>query len=129
MIVLDSDFLIDFFKGDEKAVNKMAELLQNDEVSTTVINYQEVFFGALGSKDKEKVNEMNLFFQEINILDYKKDYVIKCCEVSHKLRKKGLSIGILDEIIAGICLSVNAKLLTKNKKHFSRVEGLKAISW
>ena len=43
------------------------------------------------------------------------------------LYKKGTPIGEVDEMIAGICLANNASILTNNKKHFSKVKGLKVI--
>ncbi len=45
--------------------------------------------------------------------------------VRRKLEDGGQSIGAADSLIAGICLSRRAMLLTRNVKHFQRVEGLK----
>lgn len=43
------------------------------------------------------------------------------------LAKTEQTIGDLDAQIAGHALSLNARLATKNRKHFQRVEGLKLL--
>jgi predicted nucleic acid-binding protein len=37
-------------------------------------------------------------------------------------------IGLADILSAGICLSNNLPLLTRNVEHFNRVEGLRLVS-
>jgi tRNA(fMet)-specific endonuclease VapC len=41
------------------------------------------------------------------------------------LAKAGIGIGMADSLIAGIALAQGATLLTRNRRHFERVEGLK----
>jgi len=45
--------------------------------------------------------------------------------VRRTLEKSGASIGMADSLIAGIALVHNATLLTRNRKHFARVTGLR----
>jgi len=42
-----------------------------------------------------------------------------------KLEKAGIGIGMADSLIAGIALAQGATLLTRNPRHFERVDGLK----
>ncbi|MBC8496778.1 MAG: type II toxin-antitoxin system VapC family toxin [Anaerolineales bacterium] len=44
------------------------------------------------------------------------------------MQREGKLIGVLDTQIAGICLSHNLPLLTRNTDHFQRVPGLELIS-
>jgi predicted nucleic acid-binding protein len=44
--------------------------------------------------------------------------------VRRALESKGQTIGMADSLIAGICLEHNGILLTRNVKHFSRVDHL-----
>jgi predicted nucleic acid-binding protein len=46
-------------------------------------------------------------------------------EVFRTLEAKGITIGMADSLIAGICLNRDSILITRNKKHFSRVADLK----
>ena len=130
MIGIDSSALIDLFKGN----NSIAKLFNNldDKVFTTYINYFEIFAG-INLKDKFYEDEQNYFeslFKELELLNINK----KSCKISSliiwELRKKGKMIGNMDSMIAGILLSngVN-KIITRNKKHFENIKGLKVISY
>ena len=53
----------------------------------------------------------------------------KFSESGELLREKGASIGVIDEMIAGMCKALNSTLVTRNVKHFSRISGLKIEVW
>jgi predicted nucleic acid-binding protein len=42
-----------------------------------------------------------------------------------QLEAQGQTIGMADYMIAAVCLANDAVLLTRNRKHFERIEGLK----
>ena len=46
-----------------------------------------------------------------------------------KLKKNGEIIGDMDLLIASICLSHNERIITKNVKHYGRIEELNVESW
>lgn len=46
-----------------------------------------------------------------------------------RLRKKGQTIGLEDILISSTALCHNLILITKNLKHFSKIEGLKVENW
>ena len=45
------------------------------------------------------------------------------------LERQGRPIGALDEMIAAHALSLDATVVTGNTRHFSRVNGLRVLSW
>jgi predicted nucleic acid-binding protein len=51
----------------------------------------------------------------------------KAAEVRRKLDHTGQPIGMGDSLIAGIALTHNLPLLTRNRKHFERVANLKLV--
>ena len=125
MKVLDSDFLISILNGNKEAKEKIAELLSGkEEITTTVLNMQEILFIPLNEK---RIKEFNIAIELINnfkVLSYDFDSVFYTLNVEQALRKNGGFIGDFDQIIAGICLRHNATIVTRNIKHFSRIEGL-----
>ncbi len=46
-----------------------------------------------------------------------------------ELERKGEPIGEMDALIASVALAHNERIVTKNVKHFGRVEGLEIESW
>lgn len=130
MIGIDTSALIDLFKGDEH----LMELLDGmeEEVFVNQISHLEIFLG-LNPEDKshkeEEVFYDRLFsgFECLNI-DFNSNK--RARDIFWKLKREGALIEGLDCAIAGIYLSngVN-KIITKNKKHFERIKGLKVFSY
>ena len=48
----------------------------------------------------------------------------RAAAVHRLLERKGSAIGMADSLIAGIVLNVSDVLLTRNRRHFERVQGL-----
>ena len=48
----------------------------------------------------------------------------RAAAVRRGLERKGTEIGMADSLIAGIVLTVGGVLLTRNRRHFERIEGL-----
>ena len=46
-------------------------------------------------------------------------------EIRRDLEAAGTKIGMADYLIAGICITHSALLLTRNRRHFERVSGLR----
>jgi predicted nucleic acid-binding protein len=49
----------------------------------------------------------------------------RAATVRRLLERKGNQIGMADSLIAGIVLTAGCILLTRNRRHFDRVDGLK----
>jgi len=50
-------------------------------------------------------------------------------EIFGSLRRKGISIGTSDILIAGQALENGWVLVTNNEKHFRHIEGLETANW
>ncbi|MBX9770081.1 MAG: type II toxin-antitoxin system VapC family toxin, partial [Candidatus Obscuribacterales bacterium] len=50
-------------------------------------------------------------------------------KIRYDLESKGVPIGSMDLLIAAQALSLDATLVTNNRKHFGRVSGLNIASW
>jgi len=118
---LDTDFLIELIKGNQKAVSKINELSCNFCIS--VISVYEYGRGKLSL---EQVIEDIKDFDFINI-DHK--IIIKSIEIYKYLIKKGELIDDNDILIGACCIINNIPILTLNKKHFERLKkfGLKLV--
>lgn len=115
MIGIDSDFIIDLLRGNQKAEEKAKEI--QDPAFTTTINFFEVMRGVIRhSKKKEIAIE---FFNEIQILDLDYPASLKSAEIASRLDQKGIFVGSGDVLIAGILLSNGIeKIISNNREHF-----------
>ena len=129
MIVLDSDFLIAILKKDKDVISKLNVLKNtNDTIAITIFNQQEVLYGVL-SKGENEYDITFSFLESFTILNYSKHSMLNAIKIQSSLAKRGEEIGVIDEMIAGICLTNDAKIITRNTKHFSKIKELRIENW
>ena len=121
MIVADTDVLIDFLGGHEPAAARIALELERGDLRTTAITRFELLSGARGSKQEEKILEL---LGVVGTLPLDAAAADRAASVRRALDGKGTGIGMADSLIAGIVLLADGILLTRNRDHFKRVDGL-----
>lgn len=122
--ILDTDTIIYFLKGNEQVIKNILKLDKN-LIYTTMISHSELFYGVYNSKHKKKnLEKISKFLDNISVLPYTEDASKKFGELKASLKKKGKLIADMDLMIASICLTNNAQLLTNNTRHFERVPKL-----
>ena len=122
MIVADSDVLIDYLRGRNPMAARVELELQSRGFCTTAITAFELWAGARAPRQASAVE---LLLGAMTILPLEDDGVRRAGEVRRMLAAHGEDIGMADCLIAGVCLSVGGMLLTRNRRHFERVAGLK----
>jgi len=127
MVVLDTDVLIEFSRGNPEIGEKVKQLQQIEEISTTIFNLEEYLFGLYKNGQKEEIEEGKNFLNRIKHHEYTKKELETVAKLKVKLERQGKKIGPYDECIAGICIAKNEPLFTLNKKHFERAKELKLI--
>jgi len=121
MIVADSGVLIDFLRG-EGTADRIALELKTGRLATTAISAFELRVVADSSA---KVARVEMLMDALNILALEKGSARKAGEVRRQLEAQGETISMADSLVAGICLEHSALLLTRNRRSFERIEGLK----
>lgn len=130
-MILDTCFLVDIMKNDVNAVKKLKELVHSQtRLFTTTPTIYELFSGiaqsAKPAPEKEKVVRI---LQEQTLLSLDEVSAKTAGILDGTLIKQGTVIDPIDTLIAGIALRHGEIVLTRNKKHFSRVEGLQVESY
>ncbi len=130
MIILDTTALIDIYKKDANLQNLLKNI--KGDFATTIINYQEIFFG-LNPKDKKYHEELNFYeklFDDLTLISIDKNSVKKASSLFLGLSDKGLIIEESDCLIAGMCLTHNiGKIITRNIRHFGRIKDIEVIGY
>ena len=132
MVGVDTTFLIDLFRNDEKAINVLEKLSRRGErVATTVINMAELYRGAfLHPKTDEKLAEIEELKDLLVILDMRIESAKYYGKIYAQLKNKGKMANDRDILIASIFLSFGErKIVTRDKKHFSEIEGIEVITY
>lgn len=122
MIVVDTDVLIDALRAREPARSLVAEAIAAGRLATTTITVFELRSGADTSRTRAAIDRL---LAPLEVLAFDEAAATRAGDIRRALEAEGTPIGMADYLIAGICLSRSAALLTRNRSHFERVEGLR----
>lgn len=131
MFVADTDFIIDLINEDPGAVVKAKEIDDNKIVvgisSITVQEYLRGIYFKFNTNLEilsKKVLKAESDLARFQCLTYDYHIAKETSKVDAKLTLDGNQIGFADVIIGTTARFYKAKLLTRNIKHFSRIEDL-----
>jgi predicted nucleic acid-binding protein len=122
MMVADTDVLIDFLAGSNPAAERIAAELNRGELRTTAVTRFELLCGARTARQERTIREL---LDAVPALELDEEAADRAAQIQRDLQSVGEPIGMADSLIAGIVLSRNATLLTRNQRHFARVNGLR----
>lgn len=121
MILADSDVLIDALRGQPAAAERIDRGLQAGVLATTAITAFELRSGAGSEKAAAAVDTL---LAALTILPFDEAAADRAADVRRTLEAEGTPIGMADYLIAGVCLARSTPLLTRNRGHFERIQGL-----
>jgi tRNA(fMet)-specific endonuclease VapC len=129
MFVLDTNTVIDYFKGRGKVAERLLAVPPRDLALPAIVAY-EVWVGVLGSQNsKRRQSQYEQFLTVIEVIPFDAAIGRRAAELRCTLQRRGESIGPLDTLIAGTALALSAALVTRNVKEFSRIAGLEVVNW
>lgn len=96
--------------------------LETGTLATTSISVFEMLNGVGSGRARQQVERL---LDALPILPFDDAAGKAAAEIRRALDSLGKPLGMGDYLIAGICLSRSASLLTRNLAHFSRVPGLR----
>ncbi len=117
--LLDTDVLIDFLRGYDKAVDFV--MANSHKIILSSIVVAELYAGVKGATELTALDNFVSLFTVISVTSenaragglYKRDFA------------KSHGVGLADAIIAATCESENATLKTLNVKHYPMIKNLK----
>lgn len=126
MYCLDTNVIIDVFRGDKKLAFKLSKYQDSYCITPHVLC--ELYKGAyLAEKRDNAVFLVRTFEKSAALLDFNQN----ACELFGKLysdlRKKGKQTQDFDLMIACVAMAHDVTLITRNKKHFENIKGLSLI--
>lgn len=125
MILLDSDVIIDFLKGDEPGFGYVRRLAaEGADLATTSMNVTEVLRGTItGSSDAAHKAALDVL-NGLREMPFGPRAARRCARLLAEQDRQGRPLPVLDAMIASVALEENVVLVTRNIKHFHAVEGL-----
>lgn len=121
-LIIDTDIIIDSLRGRGDTLKKA---LLNFECAITAITLYELSAISHRSSQEETLERL---LRMLPALAFDQAAALRAADVWRQLASQGLKIGLPDTLIAGVCLTNNLPLLTRNAEHYGRVPGLTLLS-
>lgn len=120
VIVADTDICIDFLRGADPGASAVERWLRDGRLRMTAVTAFEL---RLGADLIHRSAEIAALLQRRTIpLDV--HAALAAGRAAVDLRERGRPIGVGDTLVAGVCLSRELPLATRNVRHFGQVTGL-----
>ena len=121
-MILDTDVLIWFLRGNQRAVDFILEAMP---FSISIVTYMEL---VQGMRDKRELAKMKKTFADMRVeiiplsegISLRASNYVETYALSH-------SMEMADALIAGTCMEQNETLVTANDKHYRVVDGLQMM--
>lgn len=128
--LVDTDILSFYFKGDKNVVDNFGKYLQEfDVINISIITYYEILGGLKFKGAEKQIKEFEDFVANNNIIHITEESARISGDVYADLRKKGITVGASDILIAGIAIENELTVITNNEKHYESMSGLRLENW
>ena len=122
--LVDTDWVIDHLNQIERVVNRLREL-RPQGLALSIASLAELYEGVHYSRDPEQSQQaLDAFLEDMTVLGIDEEICKIFGRERGRLRRQGQLIGDLDLLIAATCVHYGLTLLTNNRRHFDRIEGL-----
>jgi tRNA(fMet)-specific endonuclease VapC len=126
--LIDTDWVIHYLNGRDDIVRRLDEL-QPEGLGLSVISLAELYEGIFYSTDPQgNEQDLNDFLRGVQVIGIDEDACKVFGRERGRLRKAGQLIGDFDLLIASTGLHYGVTVLTNNRQHCERVEGLQIES-
>ena len=115
--LVDSDWAIDYLNGIRRTVERIAPLL-SEGIGISIISLAEIYEGFYGSTNRDALEVLYLDEEICRIF----------AQERRRLRSIGSLFGDFDLLIGATAIHHNLTVLTNNRRHFGRIEGISIIS-
>ncbi|MDP3914009.1 MAG: type II toxin-antitoxin system VapC family toxin [Bacteroidota bacterium] len=123
-VVVDTSIFIEYLRAKEK---KNTDLYKIPSSKTIYISSVTLYELLMGATNDQKWKDVRLLTEDIIVLPFDEEVSIKASGLYHDLRKVNKMIEFRDIFIAATCLVHSLPIITTNKNHFQRIEGLEVI--
>ena len=125
-MILDTNVIIDLLRGERNIINKIRDLeKKNITILLTSISVFEIWQGLNDMVDLKKLEKIQFLLDSICTFYFDTSTAKEAGHIYALLRRNGQIIDPEDSMIAGIAKFHREPILTKNTKHFERINGLK----
>ena len=131
MLILDSNTISYYFRGDPLVVSRLQAFSPADLGVPAIVEY-ELRYGLLRLPQEAATPRLTALAQllrPMQLLPFDSECAAQAARIRVELEAAGSPIGPHDTLIAATALRHQATLVTRNVREFSRVQGLQWVNW
>ena len=131
MLILDSNTISYYFRGDPQVVPRLQALPPVDIGVPAIVEY-ELRYGLLRLPPEAadpRLAALAALLRPMQVLPFDSECAAHAARIRVGLEAAGTPIGPHDTLIAATALRYQATLVTRNVREFSRVPGLQWLNW
>lgn len=131
MLILDSNTISYYFRGDPQVVPRLQALRPADLGVPAIVEY-ELRYGLLrlsSEAAEPRLTALTQLLRPMQMLAFDAECAAHAARIRATLEAAGTPIGPHDTLIAATALRHQATLVTRNVREFSRVPGLQVLNW
>ncbi len=131
MLILDSNTISYYFRGDPQVVLRLQAQRPQDVAVPAIVEY-ELRYGLLRLSPEmaaPRLAALTTLLLPMQKLPFDSECADHAARIRTTLEAAGNPIGPHDTLIAATALRHGATLITRNEREFSRVPGLQWINW
>ncbi|MFA7399988.1 MAG: type II toxin-antitoxin system VapC family toxin [Sideroxydans sp.] len=131
MLMLDSNTISYYFRGEPQVVPRLQALSPVDIGVPAIVEY-ELRYGLLrlpAQAANPRLAALAALLRPMQSLPFDSECAAHAARIRAELEAAGTPIGPHDTLIAATALRYQATLVTRNVREFSRVQGLQWLNW
>lgn len=131
MLILDSNTISYYFRGDPQVVPRLQAMRPADLGVPAIVEY-ELRYGLLrlpNDAAAARLTALAQLLRPMQLLPFDSECAIHAARIRADLEAAGTPIGPHDTLIAATALRHQATLVTRNVREFSRVPDLQLLNW
>ncbi len=131
MLILDSNTISYYFRGDPQVVPRLQAVSPADIAVPAIVEY-ELRYGLLRlplEAATPRLAALTALLRPMQILAFDSECAAHAARIRANLEAAGTPIGPHDILIAATALRYQATLVTRNLREFNRIQGLDCLSW
>jgi predicted nucleic acid-binding protein len=125
VVIVDTDVLIDFARGDAQANSILQGLSEESSLAISVVTHMELVVGCRNNRELAELDTFVSAFQVFSLSQQVSDSALSL------LKQYRLSHGLLipDALIGATAITINANLLSKNQRDFRYIPDLNLLPY
>jgi len=127
--VLDTNTLIDFFKGKGRVAEALFRHAPGDIGIPSIALYELQVGIAKSSSPEKRTRQLAELTSVVQVLPFHEQEAKAAADIRAALERQGTPIGPYDILIAGTALARGATLVSRNRKEFGRIHHLRVEDW